>query len=447
MNRTSQTGSVLVICLGVLVVMSLMATAFLSMVTLNRDTGANAKFAGMARLAVSSAQAHTIAELYKLSGSTTGGSAPFSVFMDDSSVDDLWSHAGVSSIKTSTTDNAALINTNKSKWFEIPAYYARGDLTDRSDTYDVDSHPLVCRYAVSLVDLEGALFLNDSTAGYVNYAAKPVGDMLDCMKSTAAFPTTTALYTTMVAPTDFDALFSASPKAYFSWNHIKSQCAAFDTRSLMAVTPFGQKDHSNLDSPHPYRLNLNTMPKVFFRPILQRACDQLLLGIVEPAVTQAEVDSFVEASVAAVQALFDASPRAIVETNAGSILDTIHGNGTVSTAVSDIMTVSGRDATEQQNINSAINNVFTSILANVAADKEWYAGAGTTSGTASTYAGSLFVGTSEFWRVSVRGQFYDKAADSVISEANMEFVYFSDVSETTAANRTMQILYQRWIQE
>ncbi|MCX7935981.1 MAG: hypothetical protein N3A66_12070, partial [Planctomycetota bacterium] len=62
-RRQTERGAVLVVCLGILVVMALMATAFLSSVTLRRDAGQSLMASSQAEMAALAGKAHVLRTL------------------------------------------------------------------------------------------------------------------------------------------------------------------------------------------------------------------------------------------------------------------------------------------------------------------------------------------------------------------------------------------------
>jgi hypothetical protein len=226
-GRERERGSVLVMCLGILVVMALMATAFISSVTLQRDSARNYDRNAMAELAALSGKAHAIKKMGSLAAEfQTGGT-----------IVDMWRFYGIADI-TDASDKQFINATyqGRSKWFNISWYNKNCTETSTAGGLGTN-YPYELRYAVAAVDLAGCIPLN--------------------MMNATDMANTDALFS--------DVKFSPAHNAAYSFLQIGGKCPTVDMsgvekRYLMVVTPFASDALSYSLGIPPVNVTLGIVP-------------------------------------------------------------------------------------------------------------------------------------------------------------------------------------------
>ncbi len=405
-RQIREQGSVLIVCLGLLAMLALLATAFISVVDLQHKGSKYYRYNGMAQMAAVSGKAHVISvlrnkvstEVSTVLNTANGWFTTFQPVAEPAvePVKDLWQFTGIYDIET--TDYVGKHGANKiaSKWFEPhgcsnPSDYVcayNRDMTAFSAKEDDSNFPIIQRYAVSIIDLSGTLPVN--SFGGENYSSQVDTIMQKGGATAGKFAT---IYTSN----------TLTGTKSFSWLHIRAGYAkaggvavADGEKIFTLLSPFGLDYFSAYALPGTARpsFNINT-------------CSKKMLELVYQATKDGGAGSLDAATWA--QSVIDNRPY---------------------TDLDDVITATG---VGDEGVMSICNDADGT---NDPADE--------TKAFARAFIASNAVNKARFFRVIVRGQIYDKALAKVLSEANLEFVYCIDPN-SDGSLADSHVLYQHWV--
>ncbi len=278
--KQAERGSVLIVCLGLLVVMSIMATAFISAVVIRRNAESGNYFHGVARAAALSGKARAIYTLEKLQGetmTTLGGEwVTAFTFSSGNYAGSMWLHDGV--VDPMPKEPASSPWSNKAQFFiiENPQYGADGHTTD-----------YVTGYAVNIIDLSGRIYVNknnDLNAGIVDQMGQVLARIMTVDKTSV--DKGSAIANSPIVPntanniaalkgiykkndaTDLAAGKSVTGILSYSWDQIKHNmemndgvAGDFSSTALMFMTPFAVTEPGLECQYLPWRINVMTAPR------------------------------------------------------------------------------------------------------------------------------------------------------------------------------------------
>lgn len=234
MRSNRERGSVLVLCLGILVVLALMATAFISSVEMHRSTAKNQHVSGLVRIAALAGRNHAIKCIRDNQGNNTSFSdewytAPSGGGLAETATD-IWSHYSIADISPTSTDIQKGAAASSPSYYELEKY---GEDMLKPDA--TASGTIQVRYVFHIVDLSGCL--NDST-------------------------------------------LAGGP--FYSWDHIRAVNST-DGVDLFNMTPFGPQD----------QVNINTISKKLLLVLIDKADLANATDDMTPAEEEAMADTII----------------------------------------------------------------------------------------------------------------------------------------------------------
>ncbi|MBN2711425.1 MAG: hypothetical protein JXR97_03190 [Planctomycetes bacterium] len=387
-RSNSEKGSVLVLCLGFLVILSLMATTFITTITLYRDISSVNQNSNLAELAALSGKAKALKKIREAADAE-----------DATDTGQVW-YSSISGGTGGTTKKAleAIGLTDTVTWDKIPGendatiivpvYYNIAGYSDEDMQSAIavtsSEADFITRYTYYIIDLSGCVLLN------VTAAATPAGtDYDNVMAGFTSKPT-----------------YPASP--YYSWDQMKAENATVtDPEAYLNVTPFG-KDELGC----PWKININTASKALLTNIFKQALDAA--GAPDKS---AELANAVFANRTADTPFTDLSALAEQKKLQDAIQDNTY---TVD---------------EEKNLNTALSSLIPGYI-----DYDFNGTAPIEIGTGTLGLTQLTAEESGFFRVVVVGELYNINTGSVVSSKTLEFVYHSD----KGAGTTSSIIYQKW---
>lgn len=222
-SRATEKGSVLVVCLGILVVLSLMATAFISSVSMQKDASVNTRRSVILEMAVLSGKSAVL----------NGNIGTQDTVSTDKVARELWSFAGVT--EADVTGWGFPGGTEKQTWRVISCYDK--DLKNMLAAVNLAdlSHPVWVRIAYVTIDCEGLWCLNPPAAGGMDIGQYKT-DLAALITATGLAGVNAANASTVVDP------------QVFSWQHAKdvykndfsgSGSDAEINKLMFILSPFG----------------------------------------------------------------------------------------------------------------------------------------------------------------------------------------------------------------
>lgn len=381
LHARSERGAVLVVCLGILVIMALMATAFLSSVTLRRDAGLNLMASSQAELAALAGREHVLRVLNdngKAGGLTSLAEGWYHDFIllgagaTTADTLDMWAPVwpGIGSATNVTGAVGATLDYIEvpgvggvmpkyaaAKWFTIG--YLDRSRKRFSLSYHAVNFPIEIRYAVAIRDLGGLWSANGST-----------GTTISSLLTACGMTANTAIAVGNVCWNADGLKFANGNQANtnFSWEQIRGSVGTttspgckseLNDKYRMLLTPFRRSAE--------IYVNVNTAPFMVLKAMLEVA-------------------------------------------NADTAARNIVCRRGVYNSKDDVKNAAG-----------VLDNTTIGILFNGSARGRWY-----------IYKSDLF-------HAIIRGQVYDTLRLAVLAEANLEIVYCNNPADSR------RILYQRWV--
>lgn len=284
--RHRERGSVLVLCIGFLVVMAVLATAVISVMTLHSSVGKQISTQSILQLAALSAQAYVMNVITKTYSDATcnnsfalmdmlrrqyfgGTSTPNAT---SPTAGNLWEYAGVYRTEDyyGTTDSFKSVwaiyseEDTRGRWLYLGSNNVTTDASNASAGYDKNWKYTTnatdvfysLRFAVGVVDLTGCWMINPhpSLTNKTEWG-NALKRMLDCKEAwnaTSSFAKSANVTTVFTGTTN-----------QYSWEHLQNSAnnvtrdnrANDGPRYLFTLTPFGERNQNI-----PFKINVFTAP-------------------------------------------------------------------------------------------------------------------------------------------------------------------------------------------